>query len=52
MPFGKHPQVIIKVHQQAGDKEAVDQMMAYLGKLQDEIWKLAETAASLLADGA
>lgn len=37
---------IIKVHQQAGDKEAVNQMMAYLGKLQDEIWKLAETAAS------
>jgi CDP-diglyceride synthetase len=37
---------IIKVHQQAGDKEVVDQMMAYLGKLQDEIWKLAETAAS------
>lgn len=37
---------IIKVHQQAGDKEAVDQMMAYLGKLQDEIWKLAETAVS------
>jgi hypothetical protein len=32
---------IIKVHQQAGDKKAVTQMMAYLGKLQDEIWKLA-----------
>ena len=37
---------IIKVHQQAGDMKAVTQMMAYLGKLQDEIWKLAETAAS------
>jgi ABC-type glycerol-3-phosphate transport system permease component len=37
---------IIKVHRQAGDREAVDQTMAYLGKLQDKIWKLAETAAS------
>jgi ABC-type glycerol-3-phosphate transport system permease component len=37
---------IIKVHQQAGKKEAVDKAIAYLGKLQDEIWKLAETAAS------
>jgi ABC-type glycerol-3-phosphate transport system permease component len=37
---------IIKVHQQAGDREAVDQTMTGLGKLQDEIWKLAETAAS------
>ena len=37
---------IIKAHQQAGDREAVDQIMANLGKLQDEIWKLAETAAS------
>jgi CDP-diglyceride synthetase len=37
---------ILKVHQQAGDRKAVDQTMAYLGKLQDDIWKLAETAAS------
>ena len=37
---------IIKVHQQAGNKEVVEQIMAYLGKLQDEIWKLAEKAAS------
>jgi len=36
---------IIKVHQQAGDK-TVEQMMTHLGKLQDEIWKLAETAVS------
>ena len=40
---------IIKVHQQAGDQEAVPQTITYLGKLQDEIWKLAETAA--LRDG-
>jgi hypothetical protein len=31
---------------QAGDKKFVGQMMAHLGKLQDEIWKLAETAVS------
>jgi CDP-diglyceride synthetase len=37
---------IIKAHQQARDKKAVDQIMAYLGKLQDEIWKMAEAAAS------
>jgi ABC-type glycerol-3-phosphate transport system permease component len=37
---------IIKVHQQVGDKEAVVQTMAYLGNLQDEIWKVAETAVS------
>ena len=28
---------IIKVHQQVGDKETVNQVIAYLGKLQDEI---------------
>lgn len=37
---------IIKVHQQVGDKETVNQVIAYLGKLQDEIWKLAETTVS------
>ncbi len=37
---------IIKVHQQAGDRETIDQAVAYLWKLQDEIWKLAATAAS------
>jgi CDP-diglyceride synthetase len=37
---------IIEAHQNAGNKEAVDRAMAYVGKLQDEIWKLAETAAS------
>jgi hypothetical protein len=37
---------LIKVHQQAGDRRVVNQTMAYLGKLQDDIWKLAETAAS------
>ena len=37
---------IIKVHQQAGNKEVVEQIMAYLGKLQDEIWKLAMIAVS------
>jgi ABC-type glycerol-3-phosphate transport system permease component len=37
---------IIKVHQHAGDRKAVKQTMANLGKLQDEIWKLAETAVS------
>ena len=37
---------IIKVHQQVGDREAVNQTMAYLGKLQNEIWGLAQTAAS------
>jgi ABC-type glycerol-3-phosphate transport system permease component len=37
---------IIKVHQQAGDKKALNQTKAYLEKLQDKIWKLAETAAS------
>ena len=37
---------IIKIHQLAGDKKFVGQMMAHLGKLQDEIWKLAETAVS------
>jgi ABC-type glycerol-3-phosphate transport system permease component len=40
---------IIKAHTQAGDREAVDQTMAYLGKLQDGIWRMAETAA--LRDG-
>jgi hypothetical protein len=34
---------IIKVHQQVGDREAVNQTMAYLGKLQNEIWGLAQT---------
>jgi hypothetical protein len=37
---------IIKVHRQVGDKETVVQTMAYLGNLQDEIWKVAETAVS------
>ena len=37
---------IIKVHQQAGDRQAVEQTMASLGKVQDEIWGLAQTAAS------
>jgi hypothetical protein len=37
---------IIKAHQQAWDRKAIDQVMASLGKLQDEIWQLAETAAS------
>ncbi len=44
--FRLYVDAIIKVHRQAGDREAVDQIMAYLGKLQDEIWKLAEPAAS------
>jgi CDP-diglyceride synthetase len=44
--FHLYVDTIIKAQQQAGDREAVDQAMAYLGKLQDEIWKLAETAAS------
>jgi len=37
---------IIKVHQEAGDRQAVERTMAHLGKLQDEIWALAQTAAS------
>jgi hypothetical protein len=44
--FRLYVEGIIKAYQKAGDKEAVDQIMAYLGKLQDEIWKLSETAAS------
>ena len=36
----------IKLHQQSRDKEAVAQIMAHLGKLQDEIWKLAEKSVS------
>jgi len=44
--FRLYVDAIIKVHQQAGDREAVDQTMAYLGKLQNEIWGLAQTAAS------
>jgi len=44
--FRLYVEAFVKVHQQAGDREAVDQMMAYLGKLQDKIWKLAENAAS------
>ena len=37
---------IIKIHGQRGDQRAVEQTMAHLLKLQDEIWKLAETAVS------
>ena len=44
--FRLYVDAIIKAHQQAGDREAVDQAMTDLGKLQDEIWKLAEKAAS------
>lgn len=36
---------IIIIHQQFGDQEAVAQTMAHMGKLQDKIWKLAETIA-------
>jgi len=37
---------IIKVHRQAGDRQAVDQTMARLAKLQNEIWGLAQSAVS------
>jgi CDP-diglyceride synthetase len=37
---------IIEVQQQTGEGKSVDQSLAYLGKLQAEIWKGAETAAS------
>jgi len=37
---------IIKIHQQVEDIKAVEQTMAHLGKLQDEIWKLTETAVA------
>ena len=37
---------IIKIHQQIGDVPAVEKTLAHLGKLQDKIWKLAETAVS------
>ena len=44
--FRLYVDAIIKAHQQAGDREAVNQTMADLGKLQDDIWRLAETASS------
>jgi ABC-type glycerol-3-phosphate transport system permease component len=37
---------IIKIHGQRRDIQAVEQTMAHLLKVQDEIWKLAETAVS------
>ena len=42
----RYVDAILRAHEQAADKQAVTQTMAYLGKLQDEIWKEAESAAS------
>ena len=44
--FRLYVDAIIKAHQLAGDGEAIDQMLPYVEKLQDKIWKLAETASS------
>jgi len=44
--FFQYLDAIIQVHQHAGDRKAVDQAMAHLGKLQSHIWELAETGAA------
>jgi hypothetical protein len=44
--FRRYIDGIIKLHQQVGDRQVVAKTLAELGKLQDKIWKSAETAVS------
>jgi ABC-type glycerol-3-phosphate transport system permease component len=43
--FRRYVDTVIRLPQQVGDQQAIEQGAAQLGKIQDEIWSLAQAAA-------